>query len=101
MRPLVRFACGGSSEAEQLGILSMREECLAGQGKILIAPGAPPASCRERKAAGVSSGFGRERGRGSVTPPSMPVHVVTARQFPPGMAFAVTDTGSSDSPPIS
>jgi hypothetical protein len=32
------------------------------QGKILIAPGAPPAECRERKAAGASSGFGKERG---------------------------------------
>jgi hypothetical protein len=32
-----------------------------GQGKILIAPGAPPASCRERKAKGVSCRFGKER----------------------------------------
>jgi hypothetical protein len=36
MRPLVRFACGGSSEAEQLGILSMREECLKGRGQFSL-----------------------------------------------------------------
>jgi hypothetical protein len=35
-----------------------------GQGKILIAPGAPPAEYPERKAAGASSGF--EKGRGLI-----------------------------------
>ena len=33
-----------------------------GGGKFLIAPGAPPAECRERKAAGASAGL--ERGGG-------------------------------------
>ena len=45
-----------------MGILPMREECPNGQGKILIAPGASPESCRERKAAGCLPVL--EKGRG-------------------------------------
>jgi hypothetical protein len=36
MRPLVRLACGGNSEAEQLGILSMRGECPKGRGQFSL-----------------------------------------------------------------
>jgi hypothetical protein len=55
MRPLVRLACGGNSEAEQLGILSIRAECPKGRGQFSLR--------RERR----PHRAGRERQQGRLT----------------------------------
>jgi hypothetical protein len=61
MRPLVRLAAGGQASGAT-GNFDYARGMPEGQGKIPIAPGAPPAKCRERKAAGESSGLEKRGG---------------------------------------